>query len=1473
MAKRKSPLSRKQAKRSTARRAPRRSATLTAAALTRRVQPLALPGRVTDASSGQPLVGVRVSLLDSSAATARVLAEAVTDRRGQFEAAVAMPRAPRTPAGAPPAPATLKGFVRVTGPGGEVLLAPKAFEVRASVALSVQVPLAAVTLTPAVWQTVGARMREARLVRVNEIVSELLHATAGTSAFDGMDLGTRYAVLAALEQAFVDPTGRLQTAGVVGRLATFADQRTVAAWRQKLGADAAAVALLEQAHARALAFERLAVVDWVIDPDAMAAGRVGEAMAKYQSVYTDSLSNVDSTLAESASWKDLVKAYPPSDLSRYRDYLLAIFTGPQGSSEFSSRREKLRVRFHQTFSGNDVAQQPANRLLHGIVKTILSASTGPNYGFGVPAASIPAKGSQTDREYLDALVELSGIAASEFALRYRLHLGRPDSAMSSVVEEQIRTLQGFYTDGFESAPDPQPVIPQGVLGKAPFFLFYTEWLRRTGTFHAENFFEPYRCVGIEMPESLRASLLEADEDEENDPDRKWLIPLVKAEAAFAEGRKRFGEMQYVMATEHYDEAVGHLHKALFYLPTNGNVGTTMAVFATPLENWRTLPMDTPEDLDTFTAAVVPPTIPKENPISPTGEFTAWILDYRDSATLHLCHLVFVVLPIAQADAALGQGDFSEAIAIYEVVTRFLLGRANESTSTGWVDVNWGEYTSVPAAEKAFGGAAVARVRGKVDPLPYTAALEPDDAVLSDLNLHDSFLRDLRLAFLDKLHPMERRFLKLRHAEAMLEWADALYRTEEPSSVQRAREVYKAVLFLHDASVGLSPHWGTSSSFGWYRKHDANPAWVSQTARARSALTQIRLGLNWHGLADDVIPTLRYASLKEAADRFAAAARSAQQDFLAYLGKIEDAIKDEILHTSMLKRARLQGALAAEQAGIAGIALSQAQAQVAEVKKAIEAKKKEIEESKDFLNQFTGFIGGMVTAITDLPSGVTGTVGQGAAVGTGLSAAEGATMTGAAAGGAALAGYGLFVYAGYTSLSNMAEAQDSLQGQLNTLEDKALPLAMQQVAVRKGELAIANLQEQIALADAALAIDLMHFQSVRFLNAELWVQLATVVKRLLRRYLALGARFAWLAERALAFEQNRPFDIVRLDYYPRKLQGLSGADLLQADLVELDAARLDGLRRMVAIRRTFSLPFDFPVQFAQLRATGRCVFGTTELPLRREHPGTFGHRIMRVDVGFGSGGGMPPVRGLLTNSGVALVSREDGTSVVMVRPPESMPLGEHVAGGVTVEGEQLGTFEGSGIESSWSLDVPPAANPAGLDALADAQITFDLRAHHSPTLMAAHFATMPTTIRRFVFLSLAGMQPAALDQLRSGSAATFQVSLGTGVLPAWHSAAVIRNVAVLFAAVPSPSVLALLVATGANLQASVQTTNGFALSNLPPLTTVPPGPASPLNVFDGLPATQPFALTVNPAENPGVAFAGLKDIVLGLEYEAALPAAA
>jgi len=45
-----------------------------------------------------------------------------------------------------------------------------------------------------------------------------------------------------------------------------------------------------------------------------------------------------------------------------------------------------------------------------------------------------------------------------------------------------------------------------------------------------------------------------------------------------------------------------------------------------------------------------------------------------------------------------------------------------------------------------------------------------------------------------------------------------------------------------------------------------------------------------------------------------------------------------------------------------------------------------------------------------------------------------------------------------------------------------------------------------------------------------VILAGVLRRCMGRYLELGARYAWLAERALAYEQDRALNIIRMNYF-------------------------------------------------------------------------------------------------------------------------------------------------------------------------------------------------------------------------------------------------------------------------------------------------------------------------------------------------------
>ena len=184
-----------------------------------------------------------------------------------------------------------------------------------------------------------------------------------------------------------------------------------------------------------------------------------------------------------------------------------------------------------------------------------------------------------------------------------------------------------------------------------------------------------------------------------------------------------------------------------------------------------------------------------------------------------------------------------------------------------------------------------------------------------------------------------------------------------------------------------------------------------------------------------------------------------------------------------------------------------------------------------------------------------------------------------------------------------------------------PVPQAQVKLKQRDVTIANLQKNIADADRELAATLMRFQKDLILNVDLWNKLAIFAQRPLKRYIDLGARFAWFSERALSYEQARPIDIVKLNYFPTFLRGLTGADGLLADLSELEAMRLEGLRLTAPIKHR-SLAREFPVQFGRLKQFGEGLFHTSEATLRTAYPArssSHSRRYGRSGISAGSAG--------------------------------------------------------------------------------------------------------------------------------------------------------------------------------------------------------------------------------------------------------------
>jgi len=431
-------------------------------------------------------------------------------------------------------------------------------------------------------------------------------------------------------------------------------------------------------------------------------------------------------------------------------------------------------------------------------------------------------------------------------------------------------------------------------------------------------------------------------------------------------------------------------------------------------------------------------------------------------------------------------------------------------------------------------------------------------------------------------------------------------------------------------------------------------------------------------------------------------------------------------------------------------------------------------------------------------------------------------------------------------------------------------------VKERDVKIARLQQEIAQADQDLAHDLIAFQSSKFLNKGFWLTLASLSKRIMHSYLDLAAKNAWLAERALAYEQDRSIDIIRLDYFPVPLQGITGADLLQLDLSQLEASRLEGITKQVQVKHTFSLMRDFPFAFGQLKKTGQCYFKTEEAPFRHAYPGTYGYRIRNVTVVVDSSTVNSSAKGMLRNQGISLISRSDGKMHASTRFTEGLPLSEfQLRKDMMVFGLPDDTqlvFEGSGVETFWTLEFPSEANAYGIDNVADIMLTFDVLAQYSTDLYNKDRTSAPTSIQRLVFISALKFQPKSIDELKSGaSSVNINFDMSSVGIPKKESNHKIKNLIIFLTGDKAPDkVKASFKSVSPPISRNLLFENGIAISNVPPLPSDPsPRIPLPLNTFVDIRAQQILTLTIKKSENPGVDFSKVTDVILGLDYLADL----
>jgi hypothetical protein len=477
----------------------------------------------------------------------------------------------------------------------------------------------------------------------------------------------------------------------------------------------------------------------------------------------------------------------------------------------------------------------------------------------------------------------------------------------------------------------------------------------------------------------------------------------------------------------------------------------------------------------------------------------------------------------------------------------------------------------------------------------------------------------------------------------------------------------------------------------------------------------------------------------------------------------------------------------------------------------------------------------------------------------------------------LGGFGAFFVVSYLSMSSMNDAQNQRASQASNLENQSLPAAQAQLDIANRSVVVANLNKQIAEFDAQLATQLLAFAQERYLSIEFWSYMATLLKRVMRQFLDLATRMGWLAERALSYEQNADIRTMLMDYYPAQQQGAGGADRLQLDLAVLEAQHLNGLRETIPVKYTLSLARDFPLQFAQLLTTGQCTFQTAEKPLQQAYPGTYAYRIIAVTPTLTQVAARSPVRGLLSNSGISQISASDGSRNLSVRPADALPISEFNLGTTDIQiwglpGGTLMQFEGSGVETVWKLEFPAPANPSGLTGVADVLITMDLRAQFGPSAYQTQLQQMPHTITKFVLVSALKQKLRGLADIQGKPAtATIVFDLTAIGLPPQEQNRKVNNIAfVVISGKDAAGIKGSVISAKPPKTIAIAFVNGTAFSNAPPITDAQSTVAlSPLNALATTMVDQQFSLLIDKGANPGVDFSTVQDVLLGIDYTAAV----
>ena len=297
-----------------------------------------------------------------------------------------------------------------------------------------------------------------------------------------------------------------------------------------------------------------------------------------------------------------------------------------------------------------------------------------------------------------------------------------------------------------------------------------------------------------------------------------------------------------------------------------------------------------------------------------------------------------------------------------------------------------------------------------------------------------------------------------------------------------------------------------------------------------------------------------------------------------------------------------------------------------------------------------------------------------------------------------------------------------------------------------------------------------FDQQRF-TPDVWHALGDRMGQISNRYLLMALDVAKRMQRAYNFENDVLRAVIKPDYSADAVRGMLAADALMADVQSFSYDLVTSVTaKAQPVRQTVSLAQRYPFLFeTQLRATGRMQFQTNLDDFDSVYPGTYAGRIEHVEIAID---GIVPARGIsgtLTNAGLSQYRMPSpwpaGSSGIKhrVQSRETLVISDYDLRSdaivVDTDRRQRRVFEGAGLASSWTLDLPKDVNALDYQALVDVRLTFTYEARFDPGLrdtVLADLASRPQAHQRSRPLPLRWIFPDAFFAFYGSGALAFSL---------------------------------------------------------------------------------------------------------------------